>query len=473
MTETDLGTLPAHALAKLLRKGDITAQEATKAAITRAEAANPTLHAIISLDADEALSLARQADDQRHSSNIGTGALFGVPLAHKDMFNRTGRIASWGAKIRATAPASSDATVITRLKAAGAVHFATLNMAEFAFGITGHNYHVGHCHNPHDPTRITGGSSSGSAAAVAAGIVPFALGSDTGGSIRVPASCCGITGIRPTWGLVSRYGAMPLAPSLDTIGPLARDVADLALALSLLAGADPADSTAHAPKADYQSALGTSPKGVRIGVDRTLWESIDPDIARLLNDALAVLLDAGAEEVPVTIPDLLDLDRHAQLLQFGEASAFHAKWMRERPQDYSDQVRARLQDGYAVSAVDYIQGLRARPLFLSDWLSGPFGQADVLFLPALGRGIPTLAETDVGGGESMTKTIASLLRFTRPLSYLGLPCMALPTGKDANGMPNGFQLLGKPYAETTLLCLGSAYQAGVGVPPPRCIAGTN
>ncbi|PKU25510.1 amidase [Telmatospirillum siberiense] len=467
MTETDLGMLPAYALAALLRKGDITALEATKAAIARAEAANPTLNAVVSLETDEALAAAEKADQARRSPHFQGGPLFGVPLAHKDMFNRTGRIASWGAKIRATAPASQDATVIARLRDAGAVQFASLNMAEFAFGITGHNYHIGHCRNPHDPARITGGSSSGSAAAVAAGIVPFALGSDTGGSIRVPASCCGIAGIRPTWGLISRSGAMPLAPSLDTIGPLARDVADLALVLSVLAGADPADATAHAPAADYRAAVAETPEGLRIGVDRTLWESIDPEIARLLDQALSVLLDAGAVEVSVTIPDLLELDRYAQLLQFGEASAFHAKWMRDRPEDYSDQVRARLQDGYAVSAVDYIQGLRARPLILNDWLTGPFDRADVLFLPSLGRGIPTLAETDVGGGEAMTKTIASLLRFTRPLSYLGLPCMALPTGKDANGMPNGFQLLGKPYAETTLLRLGGAYQARVGVPAPR------
>lgn len=473
MTDKELGALPAHALAALIESGAVSALEATTAAIRRAEAANPSLNAVVSLEAETALDAARRADAARKKPGFRAGPLFGVPLAHKDMFNRTGRIASWGAKIRAAAPAPSDATAIARLKAAGAAQFAALNMAEFAFGITGHNYHVGHCRNPHDPARITGGSSSGSAAAVAAGLVPFALGSDTGGSIRVPASCCGIAGLRPTWGLVSRYGAMPLAPSLDTIGPLARDVADLALALSLLAGPDPADATAFAPVRDYRAALGGSPKGLKIGVDRGLWDGIDPDIAVLLADALAVLVDAGAEEIPVTVPDLLDLDRHAQLLQFAEASAVHAKWMRERAEDYSEQVRARLQDGYAVSAVDYLQALRARPLIQKDWLEGVFGGADVLFLPALGRGVPTLAETDVGGGDAMTKTITGLLRFTRPLAYLGLPCMALPTGKDGNAMPNGFQLLGRPYAETTLLTLGGAYQAGVGVPEPRFDPGTN
>jgi aspartyl-tRNA(Asn)/glutamyl-tRNA(Gln) amidotransferase subunit A len=259
---------------------------------------------------------------------------------------------------------------------------------------------------------------------------------------------------------------MPLAPSLDTIGPLARDVTDLALALSLLAGADPDDATAQAPGADYLGALATSPKGLRIGVDQALLDGVAPDIARLLLSARAVLRDAGAVEVPVKIPDLRELDRYAQLLQFGEASAVHAKWMRERPEDYSDQVRTRLQDGFALSAVDYIQGLRARPLIVGEWLSGPFERADVLFLPVLDRSVPTVRETDVGGGKTMASVIGGLLHFTRPLSYLGLPCLALPTAMDRDGLPNGFQLVGRPYGETTLLSLGRAYQARVGVPAP-------
>jgi len=470
MTSSSLAALSARALAALIREGGISVLEATEDAIARAQAANPTLNAVLSWETDEALASAAEADNRRRSAKFQADALFGVPLAHKDMFDRTGLIASWGAKIRASVPAAGDATVIARLKNAGAIHFASLAMAEFAFGITGHNYHVGHCRNPHNPAHITGGSSSGPAAAVAAGLVPFALGSDTGGSIRVPSACCGISGIRPTWGLISRAGAMPLAPSLDTIGPLARDVGDLALVLSLLAGADSADATAKAPPADYLDALKTSPKGVRIGVDRALFDRVTPDIARMLEDALGVLKDAGAVEVPITIPDLRELDRYAQLLQFGEASAFHAKWMRERPQDYSDQVRARLQDGFAIPAVDYIQGLRARPLIVQDWLKGPFDQADVLFLPVMNRSIPTLNETDVGGGKEMTKVIGGLLHFTRPLSYLGLPVLALPTAKDSQGLPNGFQLMGRPYAEPTLLSLGSAYQTSVGVPKPQIVS---
>ena len=206
-----------------------------------------------------------------------------------------------------------------------------------------------------------------------------------------------------------------------------------------------------------------------IGVDRALLEVVTPEIAALLEEALRVLIDAGAVLVPITIPDLRALDRCAQLLQLGEASAFHATWMRERPDDYSDQVRARLEDGFALLAVDYIQGLRARPRIVEDWLTGPFAAADVLFLPVLSRSVPSLAETDVGGGKEMAKVIGGLLHYTRPLSYLGLPCLALPTAKDRLRLPNGFQLLARPYDEPTLLGLGAAYQARVGVPAP-CLA---
>lgn len=461
MTGGELAGLSAHNLAAAIRAGDISASEATAAAIARAQAVKPILGAVASLDIDQALADAAAAD--RLPAEKRCGALFGVPLAHKDMFALAGHVAGWGAKIRADAPAAADATAIARLKAAGAIHFGTLAMSEFAFGITGHNDHFGNCRNPHDLSRIPGGSSSGSAACVAAGVVPFALGSDTGGSVRVPAACCGIAGMRPTWGLISRAGAMPLAPSLDSVGLLARDVADIALALSLLAGADAADATAAAPPADYPAALAMSPRGMRIGVDRALLASVDSRIAPLLEQALAMLLDAGAREIAVNIPQLRQLDRYAQVLQLAEASAFHARWMRERPQDYSEPVQTLLQQGFAMSAVDYLQALRARPLIVGDWLAGPFAEADMLFLPVLEKPVPTLEESDVGAPD-LARTIGGLLHFNRPLSYLGLPCLALPIRGD--GMPNGFQLVGRPYGEPTLLAMGSAYQKSAGIPQP-------
>jgi aspartyl-tRNA(Asn)/glutamyl-tRNA(Gln) amidotransferase subunit A len=464
VSREDLGEWSAAALAAAIRARDVTATAVVTAALKRTRRINPALNAVASLDREEALAAAHALDTALDRGQTPGGPLLGVPLAHKDMFARTGRIATWGAKIQATTPATNDASVIARLKAAGSIPFAALAMSEFAFGITGHNLHFGHCHNPHAPDHIPGGSSSGAAAAVAAGLVPFALGSDTAGSIRVPAACCGIAGLRPTWGLISRAGAMPLAPSLDTVGILARDVEDIALALDVVAGADPADATAFAPPPGVRAAKPVA--GLAVGVDRALFDRIDPAVAALLSAALEVLIDAGAHEVPVHLPDLRELDRFAQLLQCAEATAHHAVWMRDRPQDYSDQVRTRLQDGYTIAAVDYLQALRARPLVSGDWLHGPLGQADVLFLPVLSGPVPTLAESDAGAGPAMATVIGGLLHFTRPISYLGLPCLALPTGRDPAGLPNGFQLVGRPFAEPTLLALGKAYQRRVGVPKP-------
>lgn len=464
MSSDDLGAWSATALASAIRTRDVSATTVVTAALNRTSRINPALNAVASLDRDEALAAARALDARLDRGQAPPGLLTGVPLAHKDMFARIGRIASWGARIQATSPATQDATVIARLKAAGSIPFAALLMSEFAFGITGHNLHYGHCRNPHAPGHIPGGSSSGSAAAVAAGLVPFALGSDTAGSIRVPAACCGIAGLRPTWGLISRAGAMPLAPSLDTVGILARDVEDMALALDVIAGADPAEATAFAPNREY--GAGGPVADLAIGVDRTLFDRIEPAVATLLTAALEVLIDAGAREVPVNLPDLRELDRFAQLLQCAEATAHHAVWMRDRPQDYSDQVRTRLQDGYTIAAVDYLQALRARPLVTGDWLRGPLGHADVLFLPVLSGPVPTLADSDVGAGPAMATVIGGLLHFTRPISYLGLPSLALPTGRDPAGLPNGFQLVGRLFAEPTLLALGRAYQQRTGVPRP-------
>ena len=238
---TDLAALSARGLAKAIRDKQVSSVEATKAAIERLQACHELTNCIIALEADEALAAAKAAD-AAIAKGSAKGPLAGVPLAHKDMFDRKGKIASWGAKIRADKPAAADATAIARFKASGALQIAALHLAEFAYGPTGHNYVLGHARNPWDPTRITGGSSAGTAAAVAYGAIPAGLGSDTGGSLRLPAACCGIASIKPTWGRISRAGAMPLAPALDTVGVIARHVEDLALTLGLPGRARPARS---------------------------------------------------------------------------------------------------------------------------------------------------------------------------------------------------------------------------------------
>ena len=222
---TDLASLSARALAKAIREKKVSSVEATSAAIERLTACHDLTHCIVALEADEALVSARAAD-AAIAADMAKGPLTGVPLAHKDMFDRKGKIASWGARIRPDSAATDDAAAIARFKSAGALQFAALHLTEFAYGPTGHNYVLGHARNPWDPSRITGGSSAGTAAAVAYGAIPAGLGSDTGGSLRLPAACCGITSIKPTWGRISRAGAMPLAPALDTVGVIARHVED-------------------------------------------------------------------------------------------------------------------------------------------------------------------------------------------------------------------------------------------------------
>ena len=215
---TDLAALSARGLAKAIRDRKVSSLEATQTAIEQIKACHELTNCIITLEADEALADAKAAD-AAIAAGTAKGPLAGVPLAHKDMFDRKGKIASWGARIRADKPATEDATVIARFKGAGALQIAALHLTEFAFGPTGHNYVLGHARNPWDPTRITGGSSAGTAASVAYGAIPAGMGSDTGGSLRLPAAACGIASIKPTWGRVSRAGAMPLAPALDTISP--------------------------------------------------------------------------------------------------------------------------------------------------------------------------------------------------------------------------------------------------------------
>src|SRR6185436_13277949 len=237
-----------------------------------------------------------KAADAAIAAGTAKGPLAGVPLAHKDMFDRKGKISSWGARIRATQPAAEDATAIARYKSAGALQIAALHLTEFAYGPTGHNYVLGHARNPWDPTRITGGSSAGTATSVAYGAIPAGMGSDTGGSLRLPAAACGITSIKPTWGRVSRAGAMPLASCLDTIGVIARHVEDLALTLGFLAGPDPRDPAATSmPVPDYVARLADPIAGVRVGVDEVVVRDAHPQMQGMVEEVLGILGKLGLQ----------------------------------------------------------------------------------------------------------------------------------------------------------------------------------
>jgi aspartyl-tRNA(Asn)/glutamyl-tRNA(Gln) amidotransferase subunit A len=460
---TDLAALSALSLAKAIRDKKVSSLEATEAAIERLRACHELTNCIISLEADEARAGARAADAAIAKGNAGV-PLTGVPLAHKDMFDRKGKIASWGAKLRSGKPANEDSTAIARFKASGALQIAALHLAEFAYGPTGHNYVLGHARNPWDPTRITGGSSAGTGAAVAYGAIPVGLGSDTGGSLRLPAACCGVTSIKPTWGRVSRAGAMPLSPALDTVGVIARHVEDLALALGILAGPDPRDTAATTlPVPDYVARLADPVKGLKLGVDEAVVGEADPQVQRMVEQVAGILGKLGLQRISCRFPDWQTLDHLVQLVQFPDASAAHTAFLRTRANEYGPQVRARAEVGHFISAVDHLTALRARGMFVDRTLQETFKDADIAILPILADPLPTISGLDVSGGPQVQAAMGRVVKFTRPINYLGLPTLTLPIPR-AGGLPNGIQLVGRPYAEATLLAVGKAFQREV---PPE------
>ena len=452
------------AQARALASGTVSSVALTRAALDRAEAAQPRYNAFIGIEADAALAEAA-ASDARRAGGRPRSPLDGVPMAHKDMFDRAGMIATGGTPILAERRATADSTVAERLAAAGTVWIGGLNMSEFAASPTGINVHYGPARNPANPDYITGGSSSGSGAAVAAGIVAAALGSDTGGSIRIPASICGVTGLKPSYGRVSRFGAMPRAPSLDVVGPLARTALDCALLLAAVAGPDPRDPTAlDLPVPDLTDLLEGGSAGLAAGVPAgaTLAvltvEGVSPEIAACHDSAVREFNDAGFRIVERRLAWLADLYPLADTVSKCEAATLHERWMRERPNDYSAFLFSRTLAGFHMPATRYIAALSLRAGLLQRFVAEGLGEATALLLPTMATPVPTIAAADVTQGDAVATLIAGLTRLTRPFSFLGVPALSVPCGSDAAGLPVGFQLVGRPYADFDLLALGALYQ---------------
>jgi aspartyl-tRNA(Asn)/glutamyl-tRNA(Gln) amidotransferase subunit A len=446
------------AVAEAIAEKRLSSREATQSCLDRIAAWQPRLNAFIAIEAEAALSAADAADAALAKGN-SRGALHGVPLAHKDMYYDVGKVVTCGSKIRRDFVATTTSTALARLKDAGTVRLGSLQMAEFAYGPTGHNAHFGPVRNPWSLEHITGGSSSGSGAAVAARLTFAALGSDTGGSVRMPAHFCGVTGLKTTVGRVSRAGAMPLSQSLDTVGPLARSAEDCALLMGLMAGADLEDPTAVTLAVpDYVAATRGSLKGLRIGVPTAFYvDDLDADVARILDETIAVFRREGGDIVRVELPDQRQLSSASQLVLAVEAAAFHKRWMIERPQDYGPQVLMRLQNGLAIPAISYLEAMRWRGPALSAHAAAVAG-VDAVIAPVSPVAAPTIAESDIGNGAGAEAVIQRLTRFTRPVNYLGLPSLAIPCGFARSGLPVGMQLIGRSFGEATLLQIGAAFQ---------------
>jgi aspartyl-tRNA(Asn)/glutamyl-tRNA(Gln) amidotransferase subunit A len=461
MSSPDIALLDLSEAADAIASRKLTSVQATEACLARIGAWQPRTNAFLRIDKDGALKRAR-AMDAELAAGKRRSALHGVPMAHKDLYYRKDEISTAGSAIRRHWRAPFTATVLERLDAAGAVELGFLNMAEFAAGPTGHNVHFGHCRNPWDELRVTGGSSSGSGASVAARMVYGSLGSDTGGSIRLPASACGVVGMKATYGRVSRHGAAARSWSLDHVGPLTRSVRDNARMLAIVAGHDPDDSTtSHKSVPDYEAQMEGGVSGLRIGL--ALPEAlvpVDPQVGAAIQAAADALGKLGARISTAKFPDFTALYRAAEVIVKSEAASMHRPWVERQPQDYANQVRTRTEAGFFIPATQYIDALRLRAHFVREFMETAMEGVDAVLLPAIPFPLPTIEETDTekSGGPATLAMVARFTGLTRPFNTLGVPALSLPCGFDGNGAPMGLQLVGRAFEEGLLYRIGHAYQ---------------
>ncbi|MEI2415967.1 amidase [Orrella sp. JC864] len=438
--------------ARKLDSGELSAEQLAAQALARAAQCQPTLNAFIEIWADKAMAQARAADAQRARGKV-RGPLHGIPLAHKDCFEILGHAATIGSKARPPVPATANARAIELLDEAGAVTLGVLNLNEMVAGPTGQNPVFGDCCNALDPARIAGGSSSGSGAAVASGAVFASLGSDTGGSIRLPASVHGLFGLKPTYGRISRSGCFPRAFSLDCAGPLARTAEDCAIVLQAVAGPDPQDpSSLDAAVPPYPALLDVAAEKSRLAVLALSGkDACSPEIAAVFAAFVerAERLFGTAREVGFA--QLSACYAMGDIISKVEAATLHGQWMRANPQAYSQAVYSRTEPGLHVPAVRYLEATMARARILREFLAGPMSDADILLCPTLPVPVPLRADADMEKKGSVFGVVTEITRLTRPFSYLGLPVLTMPIGVDGNGMPVGAQLIGRPLAEARLL----------------------
>jgi len=451
------------ALATRIRAREISPVEVTETCLARIETLGPRLRAFVHVDTEAALRTARVREAEVKAGRV-RGPLHGVPLAHKDLFVWGGRAASCGTAVPEYFRAEHDATAVARLEAAGAITLGRLNLSELALGPFGDNAHHGDAETPWRPGHCAGGSSSGSGAAVAAGLVYGALGTDTGGSIRLPAACCGVVGLKPTYGRVSRAGVMPLSWSLDHVGPLARTVRDAAILLGVIAGADGRDATASARSVpDYATALDRPIAGLRVGVpDRYYGEGLDGQVLAAVHEAVEGLRGLGAKVVECALPDPALLNDLANVIARSESAAVHARMVRESPHALQPAVLTRLEIGLHVSAHDYLQATRLRARAARTFVDDVFARVDVLVAPTIPEPAPALAVVKAGSPDEIVRRMGRFSRLTRPWNALGLPALSVPCGFATDGRPVGLQLVGRPFDEATLLRAGHAYEQAAG-----------
>jgi aspartyl-tRNA(Asn)/glutamyl-tRNA(Gln) amidotransferase subunit A len=463
MSADEIAALSLTDVARKIREKELSSVEVTQASLDRIARHGDTLNCVAHVDPEDALSQARKADAAL-ASDGPAGPLHGVPLAHKDMYYRAGRVSACGSKIRADFVPDITSTALKKLDAAGALEVARLQMVEFATGPTGHNEVAGTPRNPWNTDHITGGSSSGSGSAVAGRLVYGALGSDTGGSIRIPAYCNGLVGMKATYGRVSRYGAMPLSFSLDHVGPLCRTVTDCAVVTQAIAGYDPDDpTTSREPVGDYLADIEGGVKGLRIAVPANhFFEDIDDEVRAAIEASIEVYRKLGAEILEVEIPGIKHGFALGEVLGRVEAATYHSTWLRERPQDYGTQTRNRIMQGFYYPGTRYIEALNLRGQLLDRFTDAVFSVADMVIAPSVPMAVPTIEETDVSANQGFLDMIARFGSCTRPFNFLGLPALGVPCGFTSSGLPTGYQIVGRSFDEATLFRAARAFERETG-----------
>lgn len=458
-------TTPSPALtdaARLLDQGDATSRELTEACLARIDARNDALCAFITVETDEALRAADGADGRRRAGRR-KGPLDGLPLGVKDNLAVAGRKTTIGSSLFRDHIPGESAEVVDRLEAHGAVRLGATNLHEFALGVTTENPHFGICRNPWDPGRTPGGSSGGSAVAVAAGMALGALGSDTSGSIRIPAAACGIVGLKPTYGRVSSYGCYPEAWSLDHVGVLTRTAADAALLLDAISGHDPrVDSSLSLPPTTTVQELADD-KPLRIGIEETFFfDRIDPAVEDVVRTALEDLARTGVELVPVSLPSLADAIFALTVIDTAETTAFHDEQFRHHSESYGDDVRLLVECGAIPSAVDYLHALQIRAR-VRDEFRQVFSDVDAIASPALPIRIPRVGETTVRVEGEPRDRDGELMRLVGPSNLVGIPSVSVPCGM-LDEMPVGMQFLGPALGEAAVLRAAALVETSVQLP---------
>lgn len=448
-------------LSELIRNKEISPVEVIDAYLERTEKVQKWLNPFITILDGQARKAARSAEDEIVNGNY-RGPLHGIPFAAKDLFFTAGIRTTCGSKILSDFVPEQNATVIDRLVSAGAILIGKANMHEFAFGTTNLNPHFGDAKNPWDPDRVTGGSSGGSAAAVASSCALLALGTDTGGSIRIPSALCGTVGVKPTFGRISKYGVYPLAWSLDHPGPMTKTASDAAIALGCMVGYDPKDPCSQRkPVEDFTTPLTGEIKGMRVGIPDTFYfNAIDPAVYLQTEKAIESLKNLGATILPVTIPDLEEAATATLVILTAEAAACLEKYHRTRRDDIGRDVRERLDIGAVYLATHYIKSQRIRRKIQENF-ARTFTRVDVLVTPGVSIPAPRRDAATVHIDGSDIPVGVALTRCTRIYNLVGLPSVSVPTGFSEAGLPVGIQVAGKPFDEATILRVADAYQRQV------------